>query len=105
MPQGCGTKASPAVSKTNAAKLLALQAAVATCQNAMLTHGGYGYAKEYRVERFMREVMVLCPDHLAAHPVQHRREETRPAEVVLRAPPAGAASGISGACFNFVLQN
>ena len=59
MPQGCGTRASPAVSEANAAKLLALQAAVATCQNAMLTHGGYGYAKEYHVERFMREVMIL----------------------------------------------
>ncbi|WP_258551908.1 acyl-CoA dehydrogenase family protein [Paracoccus versutus] len=105
MPQGCGTKASPAVSEAKAAKLLALQAAVATCQNAMLTHGGYGYAKEYHVERFLRAVMVLCPDHLAAHSVQHRRDETRPGEVVLRAPPAGAAGGISEAYLNFVLQN
>ena len=24
----------------------------------MLTHGGYGYAKEYHVERFLREVMI-----------------------------------------------
>ncbi|WP_449044950.1 acyl-CoA dehydrogenase family protein [Paracoccus versutus] len=74
MPQGCGTKASPAVSEANAAKLLALQAAVATCQNAMLTHGGYGYAKEYHVERFMRAVMVLCPDHLASCPTSPRRD-------------------------------
>ncbi|WEJ79625.1 hypothetical protein EQ718_12520 [Paracoccus versutus] len=45
------------------------------------------------------------PDHPAAHSVQHRREETRPGEVVLRAPPAGAASGIPRAYHNFVLQN
>ena len=23
-----------------------------------MTHGGFGYAKEYQVERYMREVMV-----------------------------------------------
>jgi hypothetical protein len=23
-----------------------------------MTHGGYGYAKEYHVERYMREVMI-----------------------------------------------
>ncbi len=49
----------PCGSEANAAKLLASQAAVATCQNAMLTHGGYGYAKEYHVERYLREVMIL----------------------------------------------
>jgi acyl-CoA dehydrogenase len=43
----------------NAAKLLASQAALRTCEHAMLTHGGYGYAKEFHVERFMREVMIL----------------------------------------------
>lgn len=49
----------PCGSEANAAKLLASQAAVETCKNAMLTHGGYGYAKEYHVERFMREIMIL----------------------------------------------
>jgi acyl-CoA dehydrogenase len=29
------------------------------CEQAMLTYGGYGYAKEFHVERFMREVMIL----------------------------------------------
>lgn len=24
----------------------------------MLTHGGYGYAKEYHVERYLREAMI-----------------------------------------------
>lgn len=49
----------PCGSEANAAKLLASQAAVETCKNAMLTHGGYGYAKEFHVERYMREIMIL----------------------------------------------
>jgi acyl-CoA dehydrogenase len=49
----------PCGSEANAAKLLASQAAVRTCQTAILTHGGYGYAKEYHVERFLREAMIL----------------------------------------------
>ncbi len=28
------------------------------CERAILTHGGYGYAKEFHVERFLREVMI-----------------------------------------------
>lgn len=28
------------------------------CQTAILTHGGFGYAKEYHVERFLREMWV-----------------------------------------------
>jgi len=48
----------PCGAEANAAKLLASQAAVRTCQIAMLTHGGYGYAKEYHVERFMREALI-----------------------------------------------
>lgn len=47
----CGTEA-------NAAKLLASQAAMKACQTAILTHGGFGYAKEYHVERFLREAWV-----------------------------------------------
>ena len=49
----------PCGPEANAAKLLASQIAVRTCQTAMLTHGGYGYAKEYHIERFLREVMIL----------------------------------------------
>ncbi len=47
----CGTEA-------NAAKLLASQAGMKACQTAILTHGGFGYAKEYHVERFLREMWV-----------------------------------------------
>ena len=49
----------PCGPEANAAKLLASQTTVRTCQAAMLTHGGYGYAKEFHVERFLREAMIL----------------------------------------------
>jgi acyl-CoA dehydrogenase len=42
----------------NAAKYLAAEAGVKACQTAVATHGGYGYAKEYHVERYLREVMI-----------------------------------------------
>ncbi|MBN9575742.1 MAG: acyl-CoA/acyl-ACP dehydrogenase [Alicycliphilus denitrificans] len=49
----------PCGSQANAAKYLAAEAAVKCCETAILTHGGFGYAKEYHVERFLREVMIL----------------------------------------------
>jgi len=49
--QSCGTEA-------NSAKFLAAEAALAACQRAVLTHGGMGYAKEYHVERYLREIMI-----------------------------------------------
>jgi acyl-CoA dehydrogenase len=42
----------------NAAKFLAAEAGCKACQTAIATHGGYGYAKEYHVERYLREVMI-----------------------------------------------
>ena len=42
----------------NAAKYLAAEAGREACQTAMMTHGGFGYAKEYHVERFVRESMI-----------------------------------------------
>ncbi len=42
----------------NAAKYLAGEAAHRACENAILTHGGMGYAKEYHVERYLREAMI-----------------------------------------------
>src|SRR5262249_40220403 len=47
--QECGAEA-------NAAKYLAGEAAFKACTNAVMTHGGMGYAKEYHVERYLREV-------------------------------------------------
>ncbi|HEX7776401.1 MAG TPA: acyl-CoA dehydrogenase family protein, partial [Parvibaculum sp.] len=28
------------------------------CETAVMTHGGMGYAKEFHVERYMREIMI-----------------------------------------------
>jgi acyl-CoA dehydrogenase len=50
--QPCGAEA-------NAAKYLAAEAAFAACERAVMTHGGMGYAKEFHVERYMREIFIL----------------------------------------------
>lgn len=42
----------------NSAKYLAAEAAFTACERAVLTHGGMGYAQEYHVERYLREVFV-----------------------------------------------
>jgi len=42
----------------NAAKYLAAEAGFHACEQAIMTHGGFGYAKEFHVERYMREVMI-----------------------------------------------
>jgi acyl-CoA dehydrogenase len=44
--------------QANAAKYLAAEAGLKACQNAVMTHGGFGYAREYHVERYLREVMI-----------------------------------------------
>jgi acyl-CoA dehydrogenase len=49
--QACGAEA-------NAAKFLGAEACFHACENAILTHGGMGYAKEYHVERYMREAWI-----------------------------------------------
>ncbi|NQV21977.1 MAG: acyl-CoA/acyl-ACP dehydrogenase, partial [Rhodospirillales bacterium] len=48
----------PCGAEANAAKYLAGEAAFDACTNAVLTHGGMGYAKEYHVERYLREVLI-----------------------------------------------
>ena len=47
----CGAEA-------NAAKYFAADAAFRACEQAVLTHGGYGYAQEYHVERYLREAQL-----------------------------------------------
>jgi len=42
----------------NAAKYLAAEAAFKACERAVMAHGGMGYAQEYHVERYMREVFI-----------------------------------------------
>ena len=44
--------------EANAAKYLAAEAGLSACQQAVRTHGGMGYAKEYHVERYLREIMI-----------------------------------------------
>ncbi|MEK9769715.1 MAG: acyl-CoA dehydrogenase family protein, partial [Betaproteobacteria bacterium] len=50
--RNCGAEA-------NAAKYLAAEAAFEACDRALRTHGGVGYAKEYNIERYLREVMLM----------------------------------------------
>ncbi|TDL15477.1 acyl-CoA dehydrogenase NM domain-like protein [Rickenella mellea] len=42
----------------NAAKYVAAEAAFRACEQAVMTLGGMGYAKEYHVERYLRESFV-----------------------------------------------
>jgi acyl-CoA dehydrogenase len=67
--QPCGAEA-------NVAKLLGAEAGFEACDVALQTHGGYGYAKEFYVERLWREVRLykIAPvsqqmvlNHLAEH--------------------------------------
>ncbi len=48
----------PCGAEANAAKFLAAEAGFRACEQAVMTHGGMGYAKEYHVERYLREVMI-----------------------------------------------
>jgi len=49
--EDCGIEA-------NAGKYLAAEAGFEACHTAMLTLGGMGYAQEYHVERYLREVLI-----------------------------------------------
>jgi acyl-CoA dehydrogenase len=48
----------PCGAEANASKYLAAEACFDACQQAVMTHGGFGYAKEYHVERYLRESLV-----------------------------------------------
>ncbi len=48
----------PCGAEANTAKLLAAEAGFEACDVAVQTHGGYGYAKEFHVERLWREVRL-----------------------------------------------
>ncbi|MBC7432971.1 MAG: acyl-CoA/acyl-ACP dehydrogenase [Rubritepida sp.] len=58
--------------QANAAKYLAAEAGLKACQNAVMTHGGFGYAREYHVERYLREAHIpwiapVSPNLICAH--------------------------------------
>ena len=48
----------PCGAEANAAKYLAAEACFTACETAVMTHGGMGYAKEFHVERYMREAFI-----------------------------------------------
>ncbi|HXU43247.1 MAG TPA: acyl-CoA dehydrogenase family protein [Burkholderiales bacterium] len=48
----------PCGAESNSAKYLAGEACFDACQQAVMTHGGFGYAAEYHVERYLREALV-----------------------------------------------
>ena len=49
--EDCGVEA-------NTAKFLAAEAGYEACQTAVMSMGGMGYAQEYHVERYLREVLI-----------------------------------------------
>jgi acyl-CoA dehydrogenase len=56
----CGVEA-------NAGKYLAAEAGFEACHTAMSSMGGMGYAKEYHVERYLREVLIPRTAPVSAH--------------------------------------
>lgn len=48
----------PCGAEANAAKYLGGEAGYRACERAVMTHGGMGYAKEYHVERYLRESFI-----------------------------------------------
>ena len=48
----------PCGAEANAAKYFAGEAGFRACETAVMTHGGMGYAKEYHVERYLRESLI-----------------------------------------------
>ena len=67
----------PCGEDANIAKLLASEAAWEAAEACMQTHGGFGYAREYHVERRWREARILedrahlhqprCSSYIAEH--------------------------------------
>src|SRR5690348_4156430 len=56
----------------NAAKYFAAEAGHRACESAVLTHGGMGYAREFHVERFFREIQIariapISPQLILSH--------------------------------------
>jgi acyl-CoA dehydrogenase len=48
----------PCGAEANDAKYLAGEAGFRACEQAVMTHGGMGYAQEYHVERYLRESLI-----------------------------------------------
>jgi acyl-CoA dehydrogenase len=48
----------PCGAEANTAKYLAAEAAFKACETAVMSHGGMGYAREFHVERYLRESLI-----------------------------------------------
>ena len=48
----------PCAAEANSAKYLGAEACYRACESAIFTHGGMGYAREYHVERYLREAWI-----------------------------------------------
>ncbi|MGB3070060.1 MAG: acyl-CoA dehydrogenase family protein [Ottowia sp.] len=48
----------PCGAEANSAKFLAAEASYRACERAIFTHGGMGYAREFHVERYLREAWI-----------------------------------------------
>lgn len=55
---GLYDRGEPCGVEANAAKFLAAETGLEVCKQAIATHGGMGYAREYTVERLFREIMI-----------------------------------------------
>ncbi|HEX5452535.1 MAG TPA: acyl-CoA dehydrogenase family protein [Stellaceae bacterium] len=67
-----GEEAGQVGAYANAAKYFAAEAGHRACESAVLTHGGMGYAREFQVERFFREIQIariapISPQLILSH--------------------------------------
>jgi acyl-CoA dehydrogenase len=76
----CGTEA-------NMAKMLASEASWAAADMCLQTHGGFGFAEEFDIERKFRETRLYRPDLHEPDPQPRGDSRPRSAEIVLRRPP------------------
>ena len=60
----CGVEA-------NSAKYLAAEAGFEACQTAIMSMGGMGYAQEYHVERYLREVLITRIAPVSPHQIMN----------------------------------
>jgi acyl-CoA dehydrogenase len=68
----CGEEAGAVGAWANAAKYFAAEAGFRACETAVMTHGGMGYAREFHVERYFREIQIariapISPQLILSH--------------------------------------
>lgn len=74
----------PCGAEANMAKFLASEASFAAANAALDTHGGFGFAEEYDIERKFRETLVLDRTDLEQFRASVRRSaRSRPPSILL----------------------